>query len=322
MTKRFIQTVAAMSAAAVAFTAVPAAAQINAGHKGGIEKARAAKTAELPRCTKALGTMGISDPETRWWEGLGLGSPEALLRVYAQKSGCFRLVNRSQRGMAAMQQERALAAGGETRGGGTIGKGQMVEADFTLIPNIVTANRNKGGFKIGGLLGAFVPGVGGALLGGLDVKKRSANVTLEVVNNKSSEEFVTEGQATKTDVGFGAGGGIFAGGFLGAGGASGYADSEIGQVIALAYLDAFTKLVSDLGGLEATAGGPQAERAVVMKNPGRMFAGPALNAKVIKPLDGGAMLYPTGNKEGGFWEVADELGTKGWVSEIAIGIAK
>ena len=59
-----------------------------------------------------------------------------------------------------------------------------------------------------------------------------------------------------------------------------------------------------------------------MKNPGRRFAGPALNAKVIKPLDGGAMLYPTGNKEGGFWEVADELGTKGWVSEIAIGIAK
>jgi curli biogenesis system outer membrane secretion channel CsgG len=150
MTKRFIQTVAAMSAAAVAFTAVPATAQINAGRKGGIEKARAAKTAELPRCTKALGTMGISDPETRWWEGLGLGSPEALLRVYAQKSGCFRLVNRSQRGMAAMQQERALAAGGETRGGGTIGKGQMVEADFTLIPNIVTANRNKGGFKVGG----------------------------------------------------------------------------------------------------------------------------------------------------------------------------
>ena len=83
MTKRFIQTVAAMSAAAVAFTAVPATAQINAGRKGGIEKARAAKTAELPRCTKALGTMGISDPETRWWEGLGLGSPEALLRVYA-----------------------------------------------------------------------------------------------------------------------------------------------------------------------------------------------------------------------------------------------
>lgn len=310
------------AAAGLAVLAVPAAAQIDAGRKGGIEKQRAAKTAELPTCPKPIGTMGISDPENRWWEGLGLGNPEALLRIYAQKSGCFRLVNRSQRGMAAMQTERSLAASGEMRGGGTIGKGQMVQADFTLIPNIVTANRNKGGNRFGGLLGAFVPGVGGALLGGIDVKKRSANVTLEVVNNKSSEEFVTEGQATKTDVGFGAGGGIFAGGFLGAGGASGYADTEIGQVIALAYLDAFNKLVSDLGGLEAAAGGPQAERAVVMKNPGRMFAGPALSAKVIKPLDGGAMLYPTGNKQAGFWEVADELGTKGWVSEVAIGIAR
>jgi curli biogenesis system outer membrane secretion channel CsgG len=313
---------ALMATAGAALLAAPAAAQIDAGRKGGIEKQRAAKTAELPTCAKPIGTMGISDPEVRWWEGLGLGSPEALLRVYAQKSGCFRLVNRSQRGMAAMQTERSLAAGGEMRGGGTIGKGQMVQADFTMIPNIVTANRNKGGFRIGGLLGAVVPGIGGALLGGLDVKKRSANVTLEVVNNKSSEEFVTEGQATKKDVGFGGGGGIFGGGILGAGGASGYADTEIGQVVALAYLDAFTKLVSDLGGLEAAAGGAQAERAVVMKNPGRMFAGPAISAKVVKPLDAAAMLYPTGNKQAGFWEVTDELGTKGWVSEVAIGIAK
>ncbi len=310
-----------LTAAAVVLPA-PVAAQINAGRKGGIEKARDKKVAELPTCSKPIGTLALSEPENRWWVDLGLGSPEALIRIYAQKSGCFRLVNRSQRGMAAMQQERALAGGGELRGGGAIGKGQMVEAEYTLIPDIVTANRNKGGMRIGGLLGAFVPGVGGALLGGLDVKKRSANVVLNVVNNKSSEEFVTEGRATKTDVGFGGGGGIFAGGFLGAGGASGYADTEIGQVVALAYLDAFTKLVGDLGGMEAAVGGEAPQKAVVMKNPGRMFAGPALNAKVIKPLDGGAMLYPTGQKQGGFWEVTDELGTKGWVSEIAIGIAR
>lgn len=319
---RTIQFVAAITAAAMAFTALPVAAQINAGRKGGIEKARDKKTAELPTCTRPIGTLALSEPDNRWWVDLGLGSPEALIRVYAQKSGCFKLVNRSQRGMAAMQAERSLASGGDLRGGGAIGKGQMVEAEYTLIPDIVTANRNKGGFKIGGLLGGFVPGVGGALLGGLDVKKRSANVVLNVVNNKSSEEFVTEGRATKTDVGFGGGGGIFAGGFLGAGGASGYAESEIGQVVALAYLDAFGKLVSDLGGMQAAVGGEAPQKAVVMKNPGRMFAGPALNSKVIKPLDGGAMLYPTGQKQGGFWEVTDELGTKGWVSEIAIGIAK
>lgn len=300
---------------------VPAAAQIKAGRKGGVEATRAQKTAELPSCSQPIGTLALSEPDNRWWIDLDLGSPEALLRIYAQKSGCFKLVNRSQRGMAAMQQERALASGGELRGGGAVGKGQMVEAEFTLIPDIVTANRNRGGMRIGGLLGAVVPGVGGALLGGLDVKKRSANVVLNVVNNKSSEEFVMEGSATKTDVGFGGGGGIFAGGFLGAGGASGYAESEIGQVVALAYLDAFRKLVSDLGGMEGAIGGPAPEKAVVMKNAGRMFTGPSVSS-VLKPLDAGAMLYPTGNKQNGFWEVTDELGTKGWVSEVAIGVAR
>jgi curli biogenesis system outer membrane secretion channel CsgG len=239
-----------------------------------------------------------------------------------QRSKCFRLFNRSNRGMAAMQQERSLAAGGETRRGGTIGKGQMVEADFTVIPDIVTSNSNKGGFNLGGLAGAFVPGIGGALLGGLNVKKRSANVVLNVVNNKSSEEFVAKGQSKKSDLGWAAGGGLFAGGGFGAAGAGGYDNTEMGQVIALAYLDAYTKLVSDLGGLTNAIAGPQAEKAVVMKNAGRMFAEPSLKSRVIKPLDPGAILYPTGNKQGGMWEVEDELGAKGWVSEIAIAVAR
>ena len=46
--------------------------------------------------------------------------------------------------------------------------------------------------------------------------------------------------------------------FLGAGGASGYDNTEMGQVIALAYLDAYTSLVNDLGGLQDTIGGQQA----------------------------------------------------------------
>ncbi len=97
MTKRFVETMTALTAAAL--LAVPASAQIDAGRKGGIEKARDKKVAELPTCTKPIGTLAVGEPENRWWVDLGLGSPEALLRVYAQKSGCFKLVNRSQRGM-------------------------------------------------------------------------------------------------------------------------------------------------------------------------------------------------------------------------------
>lgn len=302
----------------------PAAAQIKSRAGQESEKTRAAKQAELPICARPLGTLALAEPENqnRWWSELGLSSPEALIRVYVQKSKCFRLVNRSNRGMAAMAGERNLAASGETRRGGSFGKGQMVEADFTMIPDIVTSNNNKGGLNIGGIVGSFIPGGFGALASGINIKKKSANVILNVVNNKSSEEFVSEGQSKKSDLGWGGGGGLFSGGFLGAGGASGYDNTEIGQVVALAYLDAYTKLVNDLGGMSEAIAGPQAERAVAMKNAGRMFAGPGLKTKLIKPLDSGAMLYPTGNKQGGFWEVEDEMGSKGWVSEIAIAVAR
>ncbi len=315
---------AAAAVVVMLMATTPAAAQIKSKAGQEAEKTRAAKVAELPVCAKPIGTIALASPENtnRWWTELGLSSPESLIRVYVQKSKCFRLVNRSNRGMAAMQTERSLAASGETRKGGTIGKGQMVEADFTLIPDIVSSNNNKGGLNIGGLVGGFIPGGLGGLVGGINIKKRSANVILNVVNNKSSEEFVAEGQSKKSDLGWGGGGGLFSGGGLAAGGASGYDNTEIGQVVALAYLDAYTKLVNDLGGLTEAIGGQQAERAVTMKNAGRLFASPSTKAKVLKTLDAGAMLYPTGNKEAGFWEVEDEMGTKGWVSEVAIAIAR
>jgi curli biogenesis system outer membrane secretion channel CsgG len=311
---------AALAIAGLLASAVPAQAQMTA-KKGNIEDQRNKKQAEIPKCAKPLGTIALSEPETRWWGDLGLGSPEALIRVYVQQSKCFRLVNRSARGMEAMSRERDLAGAGEVRKGGTIGKGQMVQADFTVIPDIVTGNGNKGGFNVGGLLGAVVPGIGGAILGGINIKKKSANVILNVVNNKSSEEFVAEGQAKKTDLSWGGGGGGFGGGVFGAAGAGGYDNTEIGQVIALAYLDAYTKMVTDLGGLTEFTTAAQSEKAVSMKRAGRMFAA-ASTAKMVKALDAGAMLYPTGNKQNGFWEVEDELGTKGWVPEASIQVAK
>lgn len=302
--------------------ALPAAAQINSNTKQSAEATRAQKTNELPRCPRPLGTIAISAPERNWWGSYGLSSPESLIRVYVQQSKCFRLVNRSNQGMAAMSQERNLAASGELQRGGSIGKGQMVQADFTMIPDIVSSNSNKGGTNVGGLLGAFIPGGAGALVSGINIKKKSANVVLNVVNNKSSEEFVSEGQSTKTDLGWGGGGGIFGGGILAAGGASGYDNTEIGQVIALAYLDAYTRLVTDLGGLEAFTAAPQAQKAVTVTRPGRLYASASLKAPIIKPIDAGALLYPTGQKVAGFWEVEDELGTKGWVSEASLAVAR
>ncbi|MBC7986905.1 MAG: penicillin-binding protein activator LpoB, partial [Sphingomonadaceae bacterium] len=52
---------------------------------------------------------------------------------------------------------------------------------------------------------------------------------------------------------FGGGaGGWWGGGLAGLGGAS-YVNTEIGQVIAMAYLDAYGQMVGELGGLPADA---------------------------------------------------------------------
>jgi hypothetical protein len=43
---------------------------------------------------------------------------------------------------------------------------------------------------------------------------------------------------------------------------------------------------------------------------------------VVRPVDQGMRLYPTGNKNGLMWEVKDELGNMGWVSSIMFELAK
>jgi hypothetical protein len=104
----------------------------------------------------------------------------------------------------------------------------------------------------GGFAGAV-----GAVAGGIKLNKGEASVTLSLVDNRSMEESVTQGYARKTDVSWGAGGGAgWWGGFAAAGG-YGYQDTAIGQVIVLAYLDAYKKLVMQLGGVSPAPPPPQ-----------------------------------------------------------------
>ena len=160
-----------------------------------------------------------------------------------------------------------MADQGELQRGSNLGKGQVKTADYYLEPNIVTANRNSGGGGAGaalGALGGLFGGVGrlaGAVAGGINVKKGEANVTLSIVNARTTEEeALTQGYARKTDTSFGAGGALFGGGAFGGAAGGGYQDTALGQIIVLAYLDAYTKLVTQLGGLptNAAAAAPQA----------------------------------------------------------------
>ena len=248
-------------------TAAPARAQTSNTGASSARKMQTQATQQIPVCNRKLGTLAIVEPDNQWWREYSLGSPEAILKVFVQRSGCFGLVNRG-RSMQSRAMERALADNGELQEGSNVGRGQVKTADYFLEPDIVTANRNSGGGGIGaaaGALGGLFGGAGhfvGGIAGGINVKKGEASVTLSVVNARTTEEeALVEGYARKKDISWGAaGGGGWWDGFAAAG-ATGYQNTEIGQVIVLAYLDAYTKLVTQLGGLpaNASAAAPQAK---------------------------------------------------------------
>jgi len=286
------------------------------------EQERAKKTAELPMCTQKLGVLAVEEPQRNWWAQLNLGSPEAVIKIFVERSQCFDLVDRGA-GLAAAQRERALAGGGQLQQGSNIGGGQIVAADYVLVPDIITQNPNSSGNNIGAALGGLLGsrfGPVGAIAGNISINSQTADVTLTVTDVRSTRQLATiEGHGKKTDIGFGVGGGVFGGSGFGAGGATGYNNTAIGQVITLAYLDAYTQLVSRLeAALPPSASAANVIQSVVITKPTRMFNGPDPTSGVRRPLDVNMRLTPTGNKtdDGLMWELRDEQGITGWVSAL------
>ena len=254
-----------LAGAALALVSSPVSAGILGGSQAKPSSGRNDQTsgmAQIPQCSHRLGTLAIVPPDKEWWRELNLGSPEAIIKVFVQQSGCFTMVNRD-RAMNSRAMERALAEQGELQKGSRMGAGQVKAADYFLQPDIVTANQNSGGSGVGAGLGGILGHMGGwagtvgALAGGINVKKGEANVTLSLVNARTTEEeALTEGYFRKRDLSFAVGGGAgWWGGFAAAGG-SGYENTEIGQIIVLAYLDAYRKLVTQLGGVSAVPPAP------------------------------------------------------------------
>ena len=294
----------------VTSTAAPAFAQYGMDRHG----PKNATTPELPHCDRPLGRAAIQEPQTRWWEGLGLSNPEALLKLFAAKSGCLRIVDRNG-GLAMRNQEAGLGSGGDLQRGSNIGHGQIAAADFFIIPDIANSNRNSGGNAIAGGLGGLLPGGFGALAGGLRIKKSEAHTLITLVDARTTEQlYVAEGTAQKSDLSFGGGGG--GGSWAGFGGlvGGGYSDTDIGKVISAAYFNAFTDLVHYM---QAQAPGQQAASAPAASQhatgPASVRAAPSASARVVYSLRPGQLVYPTGQRNGVWMEVDDENGNRGWV---------
>jgi hypothetical protein len=136
-----------------------------------------AKVAQIPHCSKKLGSISVIEPEASqsWWTGRQLPSPSRLIKVFVSKSGCFTLLDRNS-GMDAAMRERALASGGELRSGSNLGKGQVKVADYVLVPDLIDANNDAGGGAISGLAQSLLGGTAGRVAGSVSLNSKTADV--------------------------------------------------------------------------------------------------------------------------------------------------
>jgi len=313
-------------ASAVMSAALPLVLAAGAAHAEG---------SNVEKCSRKLGVMAVAEPHGGWGylSAYQLGSPEQLLRMMVQQSGCFDVVERGI-AMQNIQQERSLAESGELRGESNVGKGQMQAADFVMTPAVQIAANNTGGVGgalAGGLLNKF--GLGG-VAGGLKFKE--ASTSLVVADVRSSIQVASaEGKASKTD--FDIGGWGWAGTAFGA--ANGYTNTPEGKVIAASLLDNWNHIVvairdnpslikthSESGDVNAAnstrAGAPQKAGEVLMARIGnvKVYAGPSRDSKVVATLSKTDELIASGDQKNGFVQV-DASNFSGWVQKTLVGPA-
>lgn len=290
----------AIAAALTAGLAVDAMAQ----------QATASTTPQVPRCTRNLGSLSIQNGDTAGWNQYRLQPPAGLLRVVVQQSGCFTVVERGA-GLDAAMRERELAGGGNLQRGSNVGGGQMRAADYVMLADVVAQDNNSSGGGVGAALGGVVGGTLGGVIGGMGVRSQTAQTTLTLANVRTTESFAAEGNARNRNFAWG---GV---GFLGGGGVGlgGYTDTEIGRVVTVAFIDAYTQLISQMGVLDtgstAAATAPQSTYRTTQAT--ALRSGPG-SGSTLRNLRSGSTVFPTGEREGMWWRVHDENDNDGWVN--------
>jgi curli biogenesis system outer membrane secretion channel CsgG len=273
-------------------------------------RAAASQTPQVPRCTRNLGTISIQNGDTAGWTHYRLQPPAGLLRIVIQQSGCFTVVERGA-GLDAAMRERELAGEGNLQRGSNVGGGQIRAADYVLLADVIAQDNNASGGGLGAAVGGVVGGRLGGVIGGMGVRSQTAQTTLTLANVRTTESFATEGNATNRNFTWG---GV---GFLGGGGVGlgGYTDTEIGRVVTVAFIDAYTQMISQLGVLDtsttAAAAAPQQSYRTTQGTPLRSRAA---GGDVLRNLPAGAIVYPSGEREGVWWRVEDENQNQGWVT--------
>jgi curli biogenesis system outer membrane secretion channel CsgG len=307
---------AAAAPFAIAALSTPASAQ-HLANPSGTQKTQQAMMNDVPHCMRKLGTVSVMNgDDPRGWTQFQLAGPEKLIKVMVQRSGCFSLVDRGS-GLSAAERERSIGGGMGLQRGSNVGIGQVKAADYVIVAEVQAADRDSGGSAVGAGLGGLIGHGFGAAVGGIHSHKMEANTVLSLTNVRTTETVaVQDGYAAKNSVSFGGGGGGWWGGGAAALVGGGYDSTDIGRIVTLAFIQAYGKMVTDLGlltpGSVGTAEAAPTKTFTALAQVA-MHSSAAAAAKIVRTLPAGSLVYPTGKKTGLWWEVADENDNVGWV---------
>ena len=218
----------------------------SAGPQGAQNAAR-----ELVRCDAPVATLALAENPHGYVMGGAYqlpASPVPLVKLLAQQSGCFRVVDRAA-GLRGTLQEQELRESGVLRKNTTVAKGKGYEAQYTLTPSL-TFSEQDAGRGLAGIM-AMIPvlrDMAGLIGLAEQVKLKEAQTALLLSDNETTEQVAAAtGSARTTDLGVA---GIAFGKLGGAAGA-GWSNTNEGKVIAAAFLDAHNQLVVQVRALQA-----------------------------------------------------------------------
>lgn len=194
--------------------------------------------AQIPVCRVPLGTVSVTEPADaeNWRRRHQLPPPSRLVGVLVARSRCFTLL------------DHGVGPGSQVADGA--GQLPPAAADFVLEPDLAPGESRSGP--------ADEP----------TPPAQAVEVVLTLVDQRGTGRVAVSGSASRDQLRAGASGTLFTAGGLRSAGVGGYASTEYGQVVAFAYLQAYTNLVVRLGGWSedsaeaAAAGALRVDRAV------------------------------------------------------------
>lgn len=294
-------------------------------------EATASPSLIIPSCTESLGTVSIKEIQPDWWASLKLTPAERLLSTIVRKSGCLTvvedqgswfgsgLVSSNENNLSGPQ--RATTEPDYILVAGTRGRGAPEFAfDRALSSRGTTTNPNLKYFNIDLSItstGTTSTTTREQWLGSL--------VDSEALNGAFQYNWSTIGNAEL----------------------SSYDQSDVGRLLTVGYIDAYSKLVVKLENqhtvldnrhfampdLKASKSS-MARRAAyslsgvrpwsmfALKHTANLYVEPTSDSRVLRRLETGTLLWLTGKQSGSMWQVVDALGDRGWINPESLGPRK